>query len=70
MQDARNFKPGDRVRLVDMSDPYRDDIPIGTIGTVRSITPPPINVLNVEWDCGFSLNPCLDEDRVERIAAN
>ena len=67
MLDARMFQEGDRVRLVRMDDPYRDDIPIGCEGTVLSIAPPPINVLNVQWDNGFPLNPCLDTDIVARV---
>lgn len=64
---ARQFKPGDRIRLVRMDDPYRKDVPIGITGTVTSVAPPPINVLNVDWDNGFGLNPCLDTDLVEKI---
>jgi len=64
--DATVFRRGDRVRLVRMDDPYREDIPIGAIGTVMGVCPKPINVLNVEWDNGFSLNPCLDVDVVEK----
>lgn len=69
MQDASMFRIGDRVRLVSMNDPYRPDAPIGAEGTVLGVAPPPVNVLNVEWDCGFPLNPCLDVDAVERIGA-
>jgi hypothetical protein len=66
MQDATRFRVGDRVRLIEMDDPYHKNIPIGVTGTVTGVTPPPINVLNVRWDDGFALNPCLDVDRVAR----
>ena len=64
--DASTFKKGDRVQLVRMNDPYRK-APIGAVGTVTGVCPKPINVVSVEWDCGFGLNPCLDEDAIERI---
>ena len=64
---AEMFSPGDRVKLISMNDPYRDDVPIGIEGTVLSVAPPPINVVTVDWDDGFSLNPCLDEDVIARI---
>lgn len=66
--DARMFEAGDRVVLVKMDDEYRDCSGfIGTEGTVLGSCPPPINVLNVEWDDGFSLNPCLDVDVVRKV---
>ncbi len=64
--DATNFEVGDRVLLVRMDDPYRN-APIGATGTVTGVCPKPINVLNVKWDCGFGLNPCLDVDVVEKV---
>lgn len=67
MQDARRFHEGDRIRLIYMPDRYRKDIPLGITGTVTQVAPPPINVLTVDWDTDFYLNPCLDEDRVEKI---
>ena len=66
--DARHFNRGDRVRLVKMDDPYRDDVPIGVEGTVVEICPPPVNVLVVDWDDGFGLNPCLDVDIVAKVS--
>lgn len=65
--DASRYHEGDRIRLVCMDDPYRKDIPLGITGTVVSVCPKPINVLNVDWDGNFNLNPCLDVDIVERI---
>lgn len=64
--DARMFSVGDRVRLVSMDDPYVD-APVGIEGTVVGVCPPPINVLDIDWDCGFSLNPCLDVDKVLKV---
>lgn len=64
--DASKYKVGDRIRLVCMDDPF-----IGSqkdhVGTVTGVCPRPINVLNVKWDNGFNLNPCLDVDVVEKI---
>ena len=67
MQNAAYFKKGDRVELVSMNDPHVD-APSGIHGTVLSVAPPPINVLTVVWDNGFSLNPCLDEDIVRKVS--
>ena len=64
--DARCFKTGDRVKLVSMNDAYRE-APIGALGTVLSSCPAPINVVNVVWDDGFSLNPCLDVDVIVKV---
>ena len=64
---ATDFQPGDRVRLVKMDDPWRHDIPIGVLGTVVNSVPEPINVVNVEWDDGFSLSPCLDVDIIVKV---
>lgn len=66
---ATDFKPGDRVKLVHMKDPYRFDIPHGALGTVMSTCPEPINTVTVDWDCGFSLNPCLDCDIIVKVEA-
>ena len=67
MQDAAYFKAGDRVKLVKMDDPYRKNVPIGIEGTVVSVAPKPVNVVNVDWDGGFDLNPCLDVDAIKRV---
>ena len=67
MLDAADFKAGERVKLVKMDDPYRGNAPIGIEGTVISVAPKPVNVVNVDWDGGFGLNPCLDVDVIERI---
>ena len=67
MQNANSFSVGDRIRLEKMDDPYRDDVPIGMEGTVTGIAGPPLNMLDVDWDGDFHLNPCLDVDRVARI---
>lgn len=64
--DARDFERGDRIRLVSMDDPYRE-APIEMLGTVLGVCPPPINVLDVDWDGDFNLNPCLDVDIVKKV---
>ena len=61
------FEIGDRVELVSMDDPYRGHFS-GKVGTVTGYCPPPINVLNVKWDDGFGLNPCLDVDIVRKVS--
>lgn len=66
MMDARDFSVGDRVVLVSMWDDYKGFCS-GHVGIVEGIVPPPINVLNVKWDDGFGLNPCLDVDVVRKI---
>lgn len=66
MQKATDFKPGDRVRLISMNDPHRKT-PVGIEGTVISAVGEPINVVNVDWDDGFGLNPCLDEDVIIKV---
>lgn len=63
---AKDFKKGDRVRLVSMDDPHRK-APVGALGTVLGICPPPVNVVNVAWDDGFGLNPCLDVDVIAKV---
>lgn len=65
--DATFFRKGDRVRLVRMADPY-DPVPAGSLGTVTGTCPPPINVVDVDWDCGRGLNACLDEDVIELVS--
>ena len=61
-----DFKCGDRIRLVSMYDKY-EGFKSGQTGTVLSVAPKPVNVLNVEWDEDFFLNPCLDVDVVKKI---
>lgn len=64
--DASGYRVGDRVRLVSMDDPYRQ-ADVGILGTVTGVAPKPINVLDVDWDDGFGLNPCLDVDVVQKV---
>jgi len=66
-RDATAFSVGSRVRLVRMDDPWAK-APEGTVGTVVGVAPKPVNVLNVRWDNGFHLNPCLDEDVVVLVS--
>ena len=65
MDDASKYRCGDRIRLLRMDDPYVQ-AQSGILGTVIGVCPKPINVLNVVWDNGFGLNPCLDVDVVEK----
>jgi hypothetical protein len=53
------FKPGDRVRLIHMEDPYTK-IPTGTEGTVRYVDD--CATIHVNWDNGSSLGVVYGED--------
>ena len=64
--DAAQFAVGERIKLVSMEDPYVE-VPIGITGTITGIAPKPVNILNVDWDGNFGLNPCLDVDVVSSI---
>lgn len=53
------FKPGTRVELVKMDDPYRK-LPMCSKGTVRCVDD--IGTIHVQWDCGASLGVAFGED--------
>ncbi len=58
------YKPGDRIRLVEMDDP--DPVPVGSLGTITSIR----NMrhwmqIDVQWDSGRSLMLSVPPDRVD-----
>ena len=57
------FKPGMRVRLLQMNDTQAP--PVGTEGTVRGVDD--IGSVMVAWDNGCGLNVVLDEDIIEII---
>ena len=49
------IKKGDRIRLISMpNDP--NPIPIGSTGTIESVTSGPLGQVRVRWDSGRSLN--------------
>ncbi|QDV62623.1 DUF4314 domain-containing protein [Crateriforma conspicua] len=67
MNGNTNFKAGDRVRLVSMTDDP-DPIPAGTIGTVVGVYPQrDWTQLDVDWTGGRSLMLSIPPDVVERI---
>jgi hypothetical protein len=59
-------RPGDRIRLLSMSDDP-DPIPAGATGTVLSVTTGPYGLVEVDWDCGRSLALIPWVDRFEVI---
>ena len=65
MNRQTNFKAGDRVRLVSMTDDP-DPIPAGTTGTVAGVYPhSDWTQVDVDWDNGRSLMLSIPPDRVE-----
>ena len=61
------LKPGDRIRLISMTDDP-DPIPTGTTGTVAGICPQSgWTQVDVKWDNGRSLMLSIPPDVVERI---
>ncbi len=59
-------KKGDRIRLISMpNDP--NPIPIGSTGTVESVTTGPLGQVRVRWDGGRSLHLIPGVDRFEVI---
>ncbi len=49
----KHYRPGARVKLIRMNDPYRPDLKVGATGTVTAVDD--IGTIHVMWDCGFSL---------------
>ena len=61
-----HYQPGDRVMMVNISDPYTRLQP-GDLGTVRRHHPD-LHLLDIDWDNGSALSMCLDAgDRVATI---
>ena len=61
--DAReHFGVGDYVEMVSMDDPY--PIEAGDRGYVTNVSGPPVNVVEVKWESGRSLNFCPEVDTV------
>jgi len=58
------YKPGTRVRLVRMDDPYTKLTP-GATGTVSFVDD--IGTVHVNWDCGISLGVVFGEDEIKKI---
>lgn len=47
------YKPGSRVQLIDMNDPYCKILQPGAIGTVVAVDA--VGTIHVKWDCGSHL---------------
>ena len=58
------YKPGTRVRLVRMNDPY-ETIPQGTVGKVLCVDS--LGTLHVMWSNGSTLGIVFNEDYAEKI---
>jgi hypothetical protein len=61
------FKPGSKVRLVHMNDPY-ETIPPGTTGKVLCVDS--LGTLHVMWSNGSTLGVVFNEDSVVKIEEN
>lgn len=61
-----SIKRGDRIRLLSMPDDP-DPIPVGSTGTIESVTTGPLGQARVTWDNGRSLNLIPGVDRFEVI---
>lgn len=61
------FQPGQRVRLIRMSDPYTKLRP-GDEGVVVIVDS--IGTIHVDWDNGSTLGVAFGEDRCELIEEN
>ena len=58
------FKPGTRVMLIRMSDPYTN-LRLGDRGTVTLVDD--IGTIHVNWDSGSTLGVVFGEDECRRI---
>ena len=61
------YKPGTRVMLIRMNDPYTN-LREGDQGTVTMIDD--IGTIHVSWDCGSTLGVVFGEDECRRIEEN
>ena len=61
------YKPGTRVMLIRMSDPYTD-LRQGDRGTVTVVDD--IGTIHVNWDRGSTLGVVFGEDECKRIEGN
>jgi len=58
------YKPGIKVRLVHMNDPYIQ-IPVGTIGKVRYVDS--LGTIHTAWNNGSTLGVVFGEDECVKI---
>ena len=61
------YKPGTRVMLIRMNDPYTK-LRRGDRGTVIYVDD--VGTIHVNWDCGSSLGVVFGEDECRRIEEN
>lgn len=54
------YKPGTRVELVHMDDPFNTKLVTGCKGTVKHVDD--MGTIHVSWDCGSSLGVAYGED--------
>ena len=59
------YKPGVRVELVSMDDPYNTKLKPGDRGTVSCVDD--TGTVFVSWDCGSSLGAVYGVDRIKRV---
>lgn len=55
-----HYRPGVRVKLMHMEDPYRPDLKAGVLGTVIAVDD--IGTIHVAWDGGSSLGVVYGAD--------
>jgi len=58
------YKPGTRVKLIHMDDPYTRLSP-GELGIVTGVDD--IGTIHVNWDCGSSLGVAYGEDSCQAV---
>ena len=55
-----HYRPGTRVKLIRMNDPFRPDLKAGTLGAVIAVDD--VGTIHVAWDCGSSLGVVYGAD--------
>ena len=59
------YRPGERVILESMNDPYNTKLKPGCRGTVTGVDD--VGTIHVDWDCGSSLGIAFGEDSCWKI---
>jgi hypothetical protein len=60
------YPKGTRVELIEMDDPYRNDMLPGLKGTVMAVDD--IATVHIAWDNGITLGAVYGVDRIRRIS--
>ena len=63
-----HYKPGSRVQLINMNDPYCKTLQPGAIGTVAAVDA--IGTIHVNWDCGSRLGILFGIDSCKLLSSN